>query len=189
VKRGGNELRTVLGEPLPVYLSTTTPHLPTQRAFLTQVKTALQANSMTPRAAERQNRSSGSPLPPVCEAISACFGTVAIALARSLVVEGLEYVGGSSQRDIAMRYLTTPWTHIEVALAFQLGQPILLLKEDQLYSEGVLRPGTAASPLVTFSLKGDAFPRMPEHVLKAITSFRDDVEDFAIRQQGPQRIP
>jgi hypothetical protein len=179
---------TVFSRPLPVFLSTTTPHLPTQCAFLAQVEEALQANAMTPRAVGRQHRDSKTPLVQVCEAMSACFGTVAIALARSLVIEGLEYVGSPSQRDISMRYLATPWTHIEVALAYQLGQPILVLKEDLVYSGGVLGRANAASSLVTFSLKSDSPTQIPEHVLKALTSFREDVEAFVIQQQCPQRI-
>jgi hypothetical protein len=188
VKRDGNESTKVLGEPLPVFLSAPTPHLPTQHAFLTQVKETLQANAMIPRVVERRDGDSRSTLVPINEAMSACFGTVAIVLARSLVVEGLEYVGSTYQRDISTRYLTTPWIHIEVALAFQLGLPILLLKEDLVYSEGVFGRANVASSIVTFSLKRDGFPQISEQVLKALTSFREDVEDFAIRQQGPHTM-
>ena len=117
--------------------------------------------------------------------MSACFGTVAVALARNLIVEGLKYVGGSSQNRISMRYLTTPWIHIEVALAFQLGHPVLLLKEDLVYPEGVLEPLNATSLSLTFSLRRDGIVEIPQHILEALTSFREQVEAFADRPQGP----
>jgi hypothetical protein len=122
--------------------------------------------------------------------MSVCFGTVVIALARSLVVEGLEYVGSPSQRDISMRYLATPLTQIEVALAYQLVQHILVLKEDLVHSEGVLGRVHAASSLVTFSLKCDSPTQIPEHVLKASTSFRKDwnypemADDLTLRHRN-----
>jgi hypothetical protein len=49
-------------------------------------------------------------------------------------------------------WLTSPWSHIEPAMAYQIGLPILLLRESGVRVDGMLEPGTAGVYMPTFDL-------------------------------------
>jgi hypothetical protein len=162
---------------LPVFLSVTTPHLPAQRAFLAQLESAMRDNGLAPHSVRHPPVQSVPPLAAVCETMSGCVGTVAVALARRLIVRGVEFIGGAEERFLVNRYTTTIWSHVELALAFQLGQPILLFKEDRVCSEGLLDlPGTNTQ-IEVFSLEQ---PNQAWRVgTECLELFRERVEDFA----------
>ncbi|MFG6197402.1 hypothetical protein [Nonomuraea sp. JJY05] len=46
-----------------------------------------------------------------------------------------------SPYDITDQWLTSPWSHIEPAMAFQLGLPILILRERGVIADGILEKG------------------------------------------------
>ena len=72
-------------------------------------------------------------------------GLVTIALGRIHVATGTAKMRSAdgSLEDVTLdrQWLTTPWPHIEAAMAFQLGLPILVFRERGVFADGILEPG------------------------------------------------
>ncbi len=71
-------------------------------------------------------------------------GLITIAFARTFVQSGrinyrsdLEIV----ERAIDDVWLTTPWAHIEPAMAYQVGLPVLIFREAGVLDDGILERG------------------------------------------------
>lgn len=94
-----------------------------------------------------------------------------IAMARTHVVEGVDFVNGEDGRRYRDRYLATEWVQIETALAFQLGHPILVLREDRVHPAGLLDPAASGLAVCTFSLLGSAIDDM-ERIAESLPAFR-----------------
>lgn len=56
-------------------------------------------------------------------------GLLAIAFKRYYVVNGIEKPKSIDEKNISNKYFSSPWCHIEPAMAFQLGLPILIIRE------------------------------------------------------------
>jgi hypothetical protein len=50
------------------------------------------------------------------------------------------------------RWLTTPWAHIEPAMAYQLGLPTLILRERGVLADGILERGVVGLYMPEFDL-------------------------------------
>jgi hypothetical protein len=48
--------------------------------------------------------------------------------------------------------LTTPWAHIEPAMAYQLGLPVLILRERGVLADGILERGVVGLYMPEFDL-------------------------------------
>jgi len=170
---------------LPVFLSVTTPHLPSQRAILARLEAALRDHGLAPYSVRHAPVRSVPPLAAVCEMLSGCVGAVAVAMARRLIVQGVDFTGGAEERLLVNRYTTTIWSHVEIALAFQLGLPILLFKEDRICSEGLLDLPSSTAQIEVFSLE------QPNHAWRVgmgcLPLFRERVEEFARAGQSRGR--
>ena len=170
-------------ESLPVFLSVTMPHLPEQEAFLAAIASAMAQHGMTPLPLDRNEWSFEAPLIPIRQLMIACYGTVVIAMARGVVTEGVDYVNGEREQRYFQRYIATPWTQIETAMAFQLGHPILVLKEDIIHPEGVLDPANSGLFVRTFS-PSKTHTKDIESIVKILPAFRNRVEAFATRMSA-----
>lgn len=83
-----------------------------------------------------------------------------IAFRRTYVAQGLgsHRVGTNGRRASPLkdRWLTSPWVQIESAMAYQIGLPVLLLRETGVLAEGVLEPGVVLGEIPTFTPDGAA---------------------------------
>lgn len=59
------------------------------------------------------------------------------------------------ENSIDGQWLTTPWPHIEAAMAYQIGLPVLILREAGVIAEGVLEKGVLGLYLPSFDLQKD----------------------------------
>jgi hypothetical protein len=162
---------------LPVYLSITMPHLSKQEEFIAGLEKALMKNRMTPKTLGRSEWSFEAPLIPIRKLIDECNGTIVIAMARTLIKEGTEYIGGGHEQKFFDRYFSTVWIQIETAMAFQVNHPILVLKEDVVNPEGILDPANSGLFVRTFSLSGES-SKIPENILDILPAFRKRVEEY-----------
>ncbi|UVS80931.1 hypothetical protein [Actinokineospora sp. UTMC 2448] len=87
---------------------------------------------------------------------SESYGLLTIAFRRAYVERGtanirtdLENIREQSLDDT---WLTTPWAHIEPAMAFQIGLPILILREQGVRADGVLEKGVVGLYMPEFDL-------------------------------------
>jgi hypothetical protein len=56
-------------------------------------------------------------------------------------------------------WLTTPWAHIEPAMAYQLGLPVLMIRESGVMADGILERGVVGlhMPEVDLQSEVDAY--------------------------------
>ncbi|WP_431294143.1 hypothetical protein [Pedobacter sp. P26] len=123
-----------------VFISKGTATTPEQTAFVTSILDTLELSGLDSRIMNGNEWSHEQPLKAIKKVISECEGLVIIAFTRSHFDSGYEYQRGVAQtlNDIS---LPTTWNHIEGALAYSLGMPILVIAEDGLKSEGLIEQG------------------------------------------------
>jgi hypothetical protein len=150
-----SDQRRAEGSPR-VFLSLTSPRGPDQEAFVASLQGAIAGHDMTPVRLPHSRWPSPTPLEAIRQIMQTCQGTIVIAMARHHVVEGIEYASGGDGQRYRDRYLTTEWVQVESALAYQLGHPILVLRENLVHPAGLLDPAATGFAVSTFSLVGGA---------------------------------
>jgi hypothetical protein len=67
-----------------------------------------------------------------------CHGVLIVAYERKFVEAGMEKRGGTGAFQISQRTYTTPWNHIESAMAYSLGIPLYVICQNGLAQEGLI---------------------------------------------------
>lgn len=130
-----------LMEALPVFVSVGATANTEQEEFVRAVEERLRSEGLVPYTVGRNTFTSDAPLKAVTELLDKASGTVVIALERSFFPSGLEKRGGPREAKLENVKLPTPWNHIEAAMAYARGQPLLVIMEAGLKSEGLLESG------------------------------------------------
>jgi hypothetical protein len=112
-----------------------------QEAFVRSVEDRLRSEGLVPHTVGRNTFSADAPLKAVTQLLDRCAGTVVIALERSYFASGTEKRGGPKEAALADVKLPTPWNHIEAAMAYTRGLPLMVIVEAGLKSEGLLERG------------------------------------------------
>jgi hypothetical protein len=112
-----------------------------QEAFVRSVEDRLRSEGLVPHTVGRNTFSADAPLKAVTQLLDQCSGTVVIALERSYFASGTEKRGGPKEAALSDVKLPTPWNHIEAAMAYTRGLPLMVIVEAGLKSEGLLARG------------------------------------------------
>ncbi len=112
-----------------------------QESFVRAIEERLRSENFLPQTVGRNKFSADSPLKSILDLMNECSGTIIIAMERSYFPSGFEKRGGLMETTIAEVKLPTPWNQIEAAIAYSKGQPIMLIIEEGLKSEGLLEKG------------------------------------------------
>lgn len=112
-----------------------------QEAFVRAVEERLRSEGLVPHTVGRNTFSADAPLKTVTELINSCVGAMVIALERSYFASGTEKRGGPKEIALTDVKLPTPWSHIEAAMAYTRGLPLMVIVEAGLKSEGLLERG------------------------------------------------
>ena len=87
-------------------------------------------------------------------------GLITIAFRRTFVEAGIVRRGAdlpdSRANEVGNAWFTSPYSQIEPAMAFQLGLPIMILREQGVIAEGVLEKGVVGQYMPEFSVDLDA---------------------------------
>ena len=83
-------------------------------------------------------------------------GLITIAFRRAYIEKGIGKYGtdisGVKEFEINGQWTTSPYCHIEPAMAFQLGLPILIFREAGVIADGILEKGVTGTYLPEFDL-------------------------------------
>lgn len=112
-----------------------------QESFVRAIEERLKSENLIPNTVGRNTFSNDSPLKKVFELMDECSGTMIIALERTYFPSGIERRGGLKEASLEEIKFPTPWNQIEAAIAFAKGQPIMIIVEEGLKSEGLLEKG------------------------------------------------
>lgn len=82
-----------------------------------------------------------------------CNGLIAVAFKRTKIINGLLKPGSSEEKMIEELWVTSPFCQIEPAMAYQTGLPILILKEKDVLSEGIMLNDISNIRILEFDLQ------------------------------------
>lgn len=128
-------------ENLNVFISVGGTASEVQEKFVQAIENRLRSEGLVLNTVGRNKFSSDSPLKTVKELMNQCSGTVIIALERTYFPQGLEKRGGLNQTELKEVKYATPWNQIEAAMAYSKEQPIMVIIEDGIKTEGLLEKG------------------------------------------------
>lgn len=141
---------------IPVFLSHPAPHLNEQQEFLDGVIKYLTMRGFDPRTLGRQSYDMDCPLASVRRLMLESNGVIVLAFQRYYVKNGTVNHGSTitnrSPRKIDNMWMTSPWCHIETAMGYQLGLPLLIFREKGVMADGVLQNGIIGTYLPEFDL-------------------------------------
>jgi len=142
-----------------IFLSYSMPISPGQRRFINDLRADLDGRGLEPRTLGVTDYDADIPLVAIRRLLAETNGLIAVAFRRWELVMQAESSppasAGSEIGDAHMhdRWTTSPYCHIEAAMAFQLGVPVLTLIESGVVRDGVLQDGVIGPRVASFDLK------------------------------------
>jgi hypothetical protein len=141
---------------IPVFLSFPKPHLRVQQDFMDKLTHYLEGRGFAPRTLGVTDYDMDAPLKAIRRLMLESNGLITVALRRTRIISGVlrpdADVDGHSPENISDVWLTSPYCHIEPAMAYQLGLPILIFRERGIAADGLLDRGVTGSFMPEFDL-------------------------------------
>ncbi len=140
---------------IPVFLSYPKPYLQKQQDFINVVTQYLKDIMFEPRTLGRTDYDMNAPLKGIRRLLLETNGLVTIAFRRSYIEKGRgkpDSDMNQKEYDISGQWLTSPYCHIEPAMAFQLGLPVLIFREKGVIADGILEQGVLGTYMSEFDL-------------------------------------
>jgi hypothetical protein len=91
-----------------------------------------------PRIIDKNEYPSGNALDKIRDVMRTCHGVLVVAYERTYLEAGIEKRGSDRAVALSQRKYTTPWNHIESAMAYSLGLPIYIICQEGLVPEGLI---------------------------------------------------
>jgi len=162
-----------------VFLSYPKPHLKKQENFVNRLCEYLNERGLTARTLGVTDYDSDAPLTAIRRLMLESNGLIAIAFRRShhpqILVNAGSDVVDRPERSVKDSWSTSIWSHVEPAMAYQLGLPILLLRESGVLPDGVFERGVVGLYSPEINLADD-----PENFLKS-SEWRQIVQQWESR--------
>lgn len=144
----------------PIFLSYPKPCNVQQQTFISRVCRHLEDHDFAPRTLGVTDYNLKAPLHAIRKLMSESYGLITVAFRRTY----LEKATGNyrtdidklSAYDLSDTWMTSPWAHIEPAMAYQVGLPIMLLRESGVLADGILKHGVVGLYMPEFDLEADA---------------------------------
>lgn len=153
-------------EKMSVFLSRPNPFLDSHQRFLDQLQLVLDdydISTITLQAADYDLSDSINYLKGM---IRRCYGIVVVAFKQIYIETGYKKKGAiknqnffcSQEEDISGQALTSPFCHIEGTIGLDNDLPLLILVEEGVREEGIIKGGRFCTKVKPFSLQNmDAF--------------------------------
>lgn len=141
-----------------IFLSYPKPFLKKQEEFIERITKYLQGREIQPRTLGVTDYDMDAPLTAIRRLMLESNGLVTIAFKRSLIKDGVgkpQSDIGETEYDLSGKWLTSPYCQIEPSMAFQLGLPVLILREKGVIAEGILEKGVLGVYMPEFDLSGN----------------------------------
>lgn len=140
---------------ISIFLSYPKPHLKNQQDFVNEICDYMKERGFHPRTLGVTDYDMDAPLTAIRRLMLESNGMLTIAFRRCLINKGAYKPDsdiGEDTQDLVNAWTTSPYCHIEPAMAFQLGLPILILREKGVIAEGMLEKGVSGTYLPEFDL-------------------------------------
>lgn len=135
-----------------VFLSYPNAYTKNQLDFISTLSDYLIDRGYSPRTLGVTDYDMDAPLKSIRRLMSESNGLITVAFRRYFIVQGKVKPGSESEEDISQQWFTSPYSHIEPAMAFQLGLPVLILRESKVIADGILDKGVLGTYMPEFDL-------------------------------------
>lgn len=141
---------------IPVFVSVPSPHTEEQLLFIEQLNNMLRERDLEPRTLGVSDYDLDAPLRAIRRLMMESYGVIGIAFKRTLIKKGVykahANINGIAPKQIEEKWITSPFCQIEPAMAFQMGLPIILLREKDVIDDGIFEKGVLGLYLPEFDL-------------------------------------
>lgn len=141
-----------------VFLSYPTPIMQEQIDFINLLKEHLKMRGFEPRTLGVSDYDMQEPLAAIRQIMLESNGVITIAFRRYYIEKGASKYGsniGINEQTIDSMWFTSPYCQIEPAMAYQLGLPLLILREKGVIADGILERGVSGTYLPEFDLSSN----------------------------------
>jgi len=141
---------------ISIFLSYPKPITTQQEMFLQKTFSYLENRGLAPRTLGVTDYDMETPLKAIRRMLLECNGLISIAFRRSLIIKGTVRFGTDlptlDQQPLDNIWLTSPWSQIEGAMAYQLGLPMLLFREKGVLADGIFERGVVGLYMPEFDV-------------------------------------
>ncbi len=141
---------------ISIFLSYPKPCFGKQEEFIKRMVTYLQRRGFEPRTLGVTDYDMDTPLKAIRRLMIESNGLITVAFRRTFIENGTARyrsdIDNLAEVPINGKWLTTPWAHIEPAMAYQLGLPVLLFREKGVLDDGILEKGVVGLYMPEFDL-------------------------------------
>ena len=145
---------------IPIFLSYPRPHQKTQAKFLDAMKKdLLNKTNLYPRTLGVTDFYQEPPLIAISKIMSECCGLLIVALKQTLIVRGEFRANGDNDLEsfsIENKWITSPFCHVEPAMALQISLPVFILRDKDVIQDGVLDNGVVGAYISKVDLSSSA---------------------------------
>ena len=142
---------------ISIFLSYPKPCFGRQKAFVEHIHEYLMERGIAPRTLGVTDYDMDAPLTAIRRLMLELNGLLTIAFRRTFIEKGTMRLRTDittlSEDPIDGVWLTTPWAHIEPAMAYQLGLPVMILREKGVLADGILERGIVGLYMPEFDLE------------------------------------
>jgi hypothetical protein len=142
---------------ISIFLSYPKPCMLVQEQFVAHVSSVLEDHGLAPRTLGVTDYDMDAPLKSIRRLMLESNGLITIAFRRTFIETGASRfetdIPGLASAPVERRWLTSPWAHIEPAMAYQLGLPVLIFRERDVLEEGILEKGVVGTYMPEFDLE------------------------------------
>ncbi|MGY5796958.1 hypothetical protein [Rheinheimera faecalis] len=136
-----------------VFLSYPQPFNPKQIQFINEISEYLERRGFGPRTLGVTDYDMDAPLKAIRRLMLESNGLITVAFRRTQIKSGTTKPGTPDEKKLNNAWLTSPYSHIEPAMAFQIGLPVLIIREKGVISDGVLEKGVIGTYMPEFDLE------------------------------------
>ncbi|EDM69296.1 hypothetical protein PE36_07407 [Moritella sp. PE36] len=147
----------------PIFLSYPKPYNAEQETFVSTLSAYLKDQGYEPRTLGVTDYDMDAPLKAIRRLMLESNGLITIAFRRAHVIEGVSKPGTSEECTLNDNWLTSPYSHIEPAMAFQIGLPVLIFRENGVISDGILEQGVLGTYMPVFNLESSSTDYLQSH--------------------------
>lgn len=141
---------------IPVFVSAPKSFLKRQEDFVEAVEKALTKSDLRPSTLGRSEYDLSAPLEAIRRLMNGSCGLICLGFRRTYIEKGVDRPkSDTGEIEIAKddTWLTSPYCHIEPAMAYQIGIPVLLWREAGVIDDGVFDRGAAGLSMPHFDLE------------------------------------
>lgn len=141
---------------ISVFLSYPKPCFGRQKAFVEQIHRYMSERGFSARTLGVTDYDMDAPLTAIRRLMLESNGLLTIAFRRTFIDKGTARLRTDietlREEPLDGQWLTTPWAQIEPAMAYQLGLPVLILREKGVLADGILERGVVGLYMPEFDL-------------------------------------